>query len=256
MPVADLHVHTTNSDGTLTLERLPAAAEAAGIDAVAVTDHDRLHPELPTPVATLGELTVVHGIELRVETDEQRVDLLGYGARRTAPLESLTDRLQTDRLERGGAIIDRVEDRLGVELPIEPREGLGRPHIAEAIASASTYSYSEAFEELIGDNCPCYVARDVPTFDEGVDVLGEACGLVSLAHPYRYDDPSAALERCSALDAVERYYPYGHDVDSRAVDRAIDRHDLVPTGGSDAHDETLGLAGLDDARYRRFRAAL
>ena len=256
MVVADLHVHTTNSDGSLTLETLPAAAEAADVSAVAVTDHDRLHPELSTPVSTIDGVTVVHGIELRVESGDRRVDLLGYGARRTPALESLIERLQTDRRERGRAIIERVEDRLGTEIPVEPRPGLGRPHIAEAIASASSYTYAEAFEELIGDDCPCYVPRDVPGFDDGLDVLREACGLVSLAHPYRYDDPAAALELCSSLDAVEQFYPYGRAIESEAIERAIERYDLLATGGSDAHEGTLGEAGLDRSRYRRFRAAL
>ncbi len=256
MVVADLHVHTTNSDGTLTLEGLPEAADAAGVFAVAVTDHDRLHPELSTPVATIDGLTVVHGIELRVDAGDRRVDLLGYGVRRTPALESLIERLQTDRVDRGRAIIERVEDRLGTAIPVEPRPGLGRPHIAEAIASVSEYSYGEAFEELIGAGCPCYVPRDIPSFEDGSDVLKTACGIVSLAHPFRYDDPESALELCSELDAVERFYPYGREVDTRPIERAIERHDLLATGGSDAHDGTVGVAGLDEGAYRAFRSAL
>jgi len=256
MVVADLHVHTNNSDGVLTLETLPAAAEAAGVSAVAITDHDRLHPELPTPVATIDGLTVIHGIELRVDAGEFRVDLLGYGVRRTSTLESLVERLQADRMKRGRAIIECVEERLETELPVEPRPGIGRPHIAEAIASVSHYSYAEAFEELIGNDCPCYVSREIPTFEAGLEVLREACGLVSLAHPYRYDDPTAALALCSKLDAVERFYPYEREVDLRPIERAIDRYDLLVTGGSDAHDETLGRAGLKLRDYRTFRAAL
>ncbi len=256
MIVADLHVHTTNSDGVLTLETLPAAAEAAGVSTVAVTDHDRFHPDLPTPVGTVGGVTVVHGIELRVKAGDIRVDLLGYGVRRTPELESLTERLQADRIERGGEIIARVEARLGTELPLEPRPGIGRPHIAEAIAAASSYSYGEAFAELIGDDGPCYVPRDIPEFEEGIAVLEDACGLVSLAHPYRYDDTEAALALCSELDGIERFYPYDREIDPRAVERAIERYDLVATGGSDAHDEELGRAGLDADAYRAFRAAL
>jgi predicted metal-dependent phosphoesterase TrpH len=256
MVVADLHVHTTNSDGTLTLSALPGAADAAGIEYVAVTDHDRLHPDLQAPVGTLEGLTLVHGIELRVEAPDQRVDLLGYGVRRTDALVSLVEHLQADRIERGRAIIDRVEERLGVELPVEPRAGLGRPHIARAIEEASEYGYQEAFGELIGDDGPCFVARDVPSFEEGRDVLAAACGVVGLAHPYRYDDPEAALELCAGLDAVERFYPYEREVDPRPLQRAVERHDLLVTGGSDAHDEALGKAGLDRSDYRRFRAAL
>lgn len=256
MVVADLHVHTTNSDGTLTLETLADAAEAAGVGTVAVTDHDRLHPDLRTPVARLDDLTVVHGIELRVEAPEERVDLLGYGARRTDDLEALVEHLQTDRIERGREIIERVEERLGVDLPVEPREGLGRPHIARAIEEATEYSYGDAFDELIGNDGPCFVARDVPSFEDGLEVLAAACGVVSLAHPYRYEDPEAALELCADLDAVERFYPYDREVDPRPLERAVERHDLLVTGGSDAHDETLGRAGLDRDAYRRFRAAL
>lgn len=256
MVVADLHVHTTNSDGTLTLETLPAAAESAGVSAVAVTDHDRLHPDLRTPVATIDGLTVVHGIELRVEADDLRVDLLGYGVTRTPDLAALIERLQEDRIVRGEAMIGRVEDYLGTELPIEPRPGLGRPHIAEAIATVSSYEYGEAFEELIGDGRPCYIPREIPPFNEALSVLNDACSIVSLAHPYRYDDLEAALELCSELDAIERFYPYEHEIDLRPIETAITRYDLLVTGGSDAHDDALGLAGLETDDYRRFRAAL
>ena len=257
MVVADLHVHTTNSDGTLTLETLPGAAREAGIDAVAVTDHDRLHPDLQTPVAVLDGLTVVHGIELRVDSPAGQVDLLGYGARRTDDLAAELDRLQQNRIERAREIVDRVEDRLDVSLDVDFEPGIGRPHIARAIGdSDADYDYGDAFAELIGDDGPCYVARDVPDFETGRDLLAGACGLVGLAHPLRYPDPEAALELTAELDAVERWYPYGREVDARPVERAIDAHDLVPTGGSDAHDETLGVAGLDVAAYQRFRSAV
>jgi len=256
MTVADLHVHTTNSDGSLPLAAVPEAAAAAGLDAVAVTDHDRLHPDLGAPVVTLEGTTVVHGIELRVAADDPRVDLLGYGAGRTDALEALVDRVQTDRVERGAEIIARVEERLGTDLPIEPERGIGRPHIAEAIAAVSEYDYGGAFAELIGDGCPCYVPREIPSFGTGVEVLREACGLVGLAHPLRYDDTAAALELCADLDAVERFYPYGRETDPGPIERAVSRYDLTETGGSDAHGDELGAAGLDAAAYRRFRTAL
>ncbi|MES3518181.1 MAG: PHP domain-containing protein [Natronomonas sp.] len=256
MVVADLHVHTTNSDGSLTLRELPKAAADGGVDVVGITDHDRLHPELSGPIVDRDGVTVIHGIELRVESDAGRVDLLGYGARRTEALSALTDRLQQDRIERGGEMIDRLEERLGVSLPIEPRPGIGRPHIARAVAEATDYSYGGVFEELIGDEGPCYVPREVPSFEAGLEVLEAACGVVGLAHPLRYPDPEAALELCASLDAVEGPYPYGRAVDRSVVDRAIERYDLLLTGGSDAHDDRLGLAGLERAEYRAFRAAL
>jgi predicted metal-dependent phosphoesterase TrpH len=257
MVVADLHVHTTNSDGTLTLDAIPDAARRGGIDVVAVTDHDRLHPDLHVPVAVLDGVTVVHGVELRVDSPAGRVDLLGYGVSRTDALVAALDRIQADRIERARAIVDRVQTRLSVTLDVAFEQGVGRPHIARAIAdSDADYDYREAFAQLIGDGCPCYVPREIPDFETGRDLLAEACGLVALAHPFRYDDVEAALTLTDSLDGVERYYDYGREVDPRPIDRAIRRFDLVSTGGSDAHDDTLGIAGLDERDYRRFRATL
>ncbi len=257
MVVADLHVHTTNSDGALTLETLPAVAREAGVGVVAVTDHDRVHPDLDGPVSERDGVTVVHGLELRVDSPAGRIDLLGYGVERTDALVAELDRLQDDRVERARQIVSAVEERLGVDLDVAFEPGIGRPHIARAVAeSTAECGYTDAFEDLIGDDCPCYVPREIPGFDRGTAVLAEACGLVALAHPLRYEDPAAALDLAAHLDAVERYYPYGRPVDQSPVDRAIDREDLLATGGSDAHDETLGRAGLDRAEFSRVRARL
>ena len=255
--LADLHVHTTASDGELTLDALPAAARAGGVDVVAVTDHDRYHPAIDAPVVELDGVTVIHGVELRVEAGDRRVDLLGYAARRTDALEAELDRLQRDRVERARRMVACVEDRLGVALDLDVGAGVGRPHVARAVAASDAdCGFQGAFDRLIGGDCPCYVARDLPTFETGARLLGEACDVVSLAHPFRYDDPDAAFDLAADLDAVERYYPYGREVDAARVDRVAERHDLLVTGGSDAHDDTLGVAGLPAKPYRRFAARI
>jgi len=283
--VADLHVHTTVSDGTLTLEELPAAAEAAGVECVAVTDHDRIHPGLSAPVTDRGGVTVVRGIELRVAVDRGgedgadggdgragdadagdegesgdeagRIDLLGYAVDPTSALRDEVDRLQRDRIQRGRRIIELVEERLGVELDIDPGPGVGRPHVARAIAdSDADCGYDDAFRELIGEGRPCYVARDVPDFERGVSLLRASCPVVGLAHPLRYADPGPALARAGRLDAIERWYPYDRPADQSPVERAIADHDLLATGGSDAHGRELGRAGLDRAAFGAVRDRL
>jgi len=249
---ADLHVHTTVSDGSLAPEAVPAAARDAGLSVVAVTDHDRLNPAFEAPVTERAGVTVISGVELRVATADGYLDLLGYGARPTDALAAELDRLQTDRIERARTMVACVEDRLGVELAVPLEPGVGRPHVARAVADAHPeYDVQAAFESLLGEDCPCYVARDVPDFERGAALLREACALVGLAHPLRYPDPEAALSRAASLDAVELHYPYAADPSLAPVERAIDAHDLVPTGGSDAHGETLGAAGLDREAYER-----
>ena len=256
-PVADLHLHTTASDGVLTIDRLPAAAAAAGLDWVAVTDHDIVHPGLSAPVTDHEGLTVVRGIELRVDAGDQRVDLLGYGVDPTPELAAELDRLQEDRRERARRIIDRVESRLDVDLDLDPHTGIGRPHIARAIAdSDAPYDVDRAFAELIGDDGPCYVPRSVTPVDRGIELLSASCAVVSLAHPFRYPDPEAALKLAADLDAVEGPYPYDRPVDTTHLDRVREEHDLLVTGGSDAHDERLGRAGISGAAFDRFRRRL
>ncbi|MWG34400.1 PHP domain-containing protein [Halomarina oriensis] len=257
MVVADLHTHTTNSDGQFTLETLVAAAREYDVRVVAVTDHDRTHPDLNTPVTHVDGVTVVHGIELRVDAGDQEVDLLGYAVTDTASLGAETDRIQADRIERARKTVALVEAETGVDLDVAFEPGVGRPHVARAVAeSDAPYDYEGAFDHLIGDDGPCYVARAVPSFERGVDLLSEACGLVGLAHPLRYGDPEAALALCDRLDAVEYHYDYGREVDLRPVERAIEEYGLTVTGGSDAHDEVLGRAGLDRDEYRAFRNAV
>ena len=255
--VADLHSHTTNSDGEMALADVPVAAKAANLDAVAITDHDRLHPGLDTPWEYRDGVRLIHGIELRVEADGQRVDLLGYGVEPTMDLERETERLQTDRVQRGRQIIENLEAELGVELDIEAHPGLGRPNIARAVTEVTDLSVNDVFDRYIGDDGPCFVARDVPDFETGRELLEDACALVGLAHPFRYDDPHAALELCEHLDAVERWYPYADDIDPEPdlLAEAIGTFDLLSTGGSDAHDHTLGVSGMTPTAYDRFLAA-
>ncbi len=251
MPYADLHVHTTRSDGSLTLEEVPDAAKRHGVEIVAITDHDRRQP-FEAPMVERDDVTILHGIELRVETtDGQRVDLLAYELEPTPELEETLEGIQTNRRERGQAIVDRVEDRLDVDLGVTVDDGFGRPHVARAVANHpdTEYDYEATFDELIGSGNPCFVPREIPSFERGRKLLSEAATIVSLAHPLRYSEPERALELTADLDAVELHYPYGGEVDFEPVERAIERDDLLATGGTDAHDGRLGLAGLSRDAY-------
>ncbi|WP_336360537.1 PHP domain-containing protein [Haladaptatus sp. ZSTT2] len=254
MPVADLHVHTTASDGTMALSDVPRAATLAELDVVAITDHDLIHPGLAAPVTSHEDITFIRGIELRVDAGSFDIDLLGYAVTPTDSLVSTLDRIQQNRLERARAIVAAVEARLGVSLDIEYKSGVGRPHIARAIeASEAPYAYQDAFDELIGDDGPCFVRRAaIPSFDDGAKLLTDACAVVSLAHPFRYPHPEKALDLAVSLDAIEAYYPYDRPVDDALVWEAVEEHDLLVTGGSDAHIDVLGKETLSGTELDRF----
>jgi Predicted metal-dependent phosphoesterases (PHP family) len=258
---ADLHIHTRASDGVMDLAAVVDVAARAGLEAVAVTDHDRLHPDLDAPSCRLDGLEVIRGVEIRVELADSRVDLLGYGVHRTAVLDALLGSIQRARIQRGSRMIDSLETALDVQLDLTPTTGLGRPQIAAAVVAATeTYTTERVFAELIGAGCPHYVRRWVPEVSEAIDALRDAGALVALAHPYRYPDLQAATTIVDQLDAIEVYYPYARqpagDPDLTRIEQIAADAGLVVTGGSDAHGRELGVAGLDADGYRRFREAL
>lgn len=246
--VADLHVHTTRSDGEVDPDELAAVAADAGLVAVAITDHDRLPPR--DAIRDNEDVAVIPGIELRVEAESAgRVDLLAYGVEATGALADRIDALQANRFDRAAAMVERLEDTLDVNLAIDIRPGIGRPHLAQAVANATDLSPQAVFDRYIGDDCPCYIPRDVPSFRAGRRLLGDAASAVVLAHPLRYDDPKAALGLVEHLDGLEQTYPYGADVDRHPLEQ-VDTEGLLLTGGSDAHTEAaIGACGLDRSGF-------
>lgn len=257
---ADLHMHTPVSDGTVTLEELPKVAHENNLGAVAVTDHDRTHPSLSRPIQVIDGIDVIKGIELRVESENlnERIDLLGYGVEPTNKLETILDSVQKNRIKRSENIIELIEEETGEYIEMDISSNTGRPHIARAIDKSDKldYTYSEAFEELIGNDCPAYVSRDVPVFEQGAkDALKESCHFISLAHPFRYDNPIAALKLAEKLDGIECLYSYSEPIpfDCNLDDIAAEWFNLTITGGSDAHDiESIGSCGLMKSQYQTF----
>jgi predicted metal-dependent phosphoesterase TrpH len=259
--VADLHIHTDASDGQMCLREVIGTAAQRGLRAIAITDHDRLHPQLDARISHSAGVEVIHGVEIRVDLDGVRVDLLGYGVTQRPQLDAMLMRIQRSRIERAAAMIRSLEDALDVSLGLSPSPGIGRPTIAAAVVAAvDGYTIDRVFTELIGADCPHYVRRWVPDAVDAIDALRAADALISLAHPYRYEDFDAATAGVDRLDAIEAFYPYGTErqdlVDPVRLEEMATAADLLLTGGSDAHGRTVGAAGVDAQTYGRFRSAL
>jgi predicted metal-dependent phosphoesterase TrpH len=258
---ADLHIHTRASDGVMDLADVVKVAAHTGLSAVAVTDHDRLHPELDARICHVDGIEVIHGIEIRVRFAKTRVDLLGYGVRPTPELDDLLRSIQQSRIDRAGHMIASLERALDVSIDLIPSVGIGRPEIAAAVVDTTEYDSTErVFDELIGEDCRHYVPRWVPDARTAIDALRGAGALIGLAHPYRYAQMDTATAIVDDIDAIEAYYPYvrqpGEQTDPARIEQIAARAGVVVTGGSDAHDRELGKAGLDVDRFRSFREAL
>ncbi len=258
--IIDLHVHSTASDGSLAPEVVVQRAAAAGLDAIALTDHDTV-AGVPAAIAA-GErldVRVVSGCEFSTAAPWGEMHVLGYFLPTDSPLlEAFLERCRADRVRRARVMVDRLRG-MGVDLDFddvlrEARGGaVGRPHVARAIVrGGAALGLSEAFDRYIGRGRPAFVEKVLPSFAEVADLVHSVRGLVSVAH-LKDRGTRSFLERLKheGLDAIETRHP-SHDPEarSRLTDIAL-RLGLLRTGGSDWHGdpepgETQGALGSQE----------
>ena len=244
---ADLHVHTTASDGTLAPAQVVDIAAARGLAAVGIADHDTVAGVGPAllRVRERGRTApvVVPGVEINTDHGDGEVHVLGYFIDWDSPdLAATLERLRSGRLARVERIVRKL-GRLRMPLSMERivslcEEGsVGRPHVARAMVEAGyVSSVREAFERYLARGRPAYVERDRFTPVEAVQAVRRAGGVAVLAHTGLDADLGLIDELVEAgLQGLEVYHP-DHD---RRLERfylkvALERG-LVVTGGSDSH---------------------
>ena len=266
--LCDLHVHTTASDGIYPPERVVAEAAAAGLSAVAVTDHDTIAGIEPA-LSAAGSVLVVPGLELGTIHRGAELHILGYWLDWRHPaLNGELERLVAARARRTALMLERLRE-LGfplTEAEVARQAGdapPGRPHVAAAlVAQGYVKDVDRAFRELLGQGRPAYVPRLRHSPEEAVDLIRAAGGAAVLAHPGLY--PAAAAELlprlvATGLAGVEAHYP-AHDPGTEAwALEQCRRFGLVATGGSDFHgpsrhgDAALGSCGVPAAAVAGLR---
>ena len=247
MTGADLHLHSTASDGRCAPREVMRRAFGCDLAAVALTDHDTLAglSEAASEARRLG-LRFVTGCELSVTTGSLDVHVLAYGIDPAHPgLQALLGRMQVAREERVREMIARLT-ALGLPLRWEDvlaeahgSHALGRGHVARALRrQGRVTSLSEAFQTYIGDGRPACLAKRTPRPEEVLRVVRAAGGAPVIAHPLLYGlaDPEAFFADWDAA-GVEVDHP-GHPAHLRAGLAAwVARRGLIATAGSDWHGE-------------------
>lgn len=249
--LADLHTHSTASDGQYRPAELVKLAKARGIRLLALTDHDTVDglSEAAQAGETLG-LRVLNGVELGA-AEYSHLHILGYGFD-AADLAPLCQRLKAGRDDRKYRIISFLQKK-GLKLALEEVEEIAggdiiaRPHFAQAMVKRGyVKSNREAFD--------CYL--DTEEFHQTVkrfkadartciETIKTAGGKVSLAHPYQIglkDGPLEELVRTMAeygLDAIECFYPKHTPEQEAFYLRLAEKYGLYATGGSDFHGERV-----------------
>ncbi len=250
--IADLHTHSTISDGRLTPTQLVDLAYRNGVRIMSLTDHDIIDglPEAFEAASRHDGFTLIPGIEMSTDVPGNEVHILGHFIDwQDSGFQGRLAHLQESRLGRARKMVDRLAT-LGKPVEWERvqsfAEGaVGRPHIALALVEAGhVSSVNEAFDLYISRTGPAYVERERLEPEEVVEMILGVGGLATLAHPRELNEAGSLdrlLERLKAagLTGMEVYY---QDYDSEEVEmfrRLADRFGLLPLGGSDYH----GLGG-------------
>jgi predicted metal-dependent phosphoesterase TrpH len=239
---ADLHLHTTHSDGAYTVEQVVELARRSGLSAIAVTDHDTVAGVVSAREAAAGSgLEVVAGVEITCEYAGRELHLLAYFVLVDDPrLNAALAAVRHGRVERFREMVERLR-RLGVcvagQEPAPAPEALGRRHLAAMIVKARrASSVRDAFRRYLLDGGQVNVAKRRLPVTEALALVHAAGGVAAWAHP-PYDCGERQLEELHAqgLGAIEVEYPDTAPSRRRELRGWAMTLGLAVTGGSDCH---------------------
>jgi predicted metal-dependent phosphoesterase TrpH len=264
---ADLHVHSNASDGTDPPAEVMRRAARAGLDVVALTDHDTVAGHAQARRALPAPLILMPGMELSCRLDghnrgvpggssprgQYSVHLLAYLFDPHNPvLAAETRRIRDDRIVRAHAMVDRLID-LGVPITwddvaaIAGSAVVGRPHIARAMAaSGAIASPDQAFTpDWIADGGRAYVGRYALDPVRAIALVRSAGGVAVLAHPradraLAVSDPQIAALAEAGLAGVEVFHPDQPEAEQASLLGLTRDLGLIATGGSDDHGSLTG----------------
>jgi len=270
----DLHTHSRASDGTDTPAELVHAALRAGLDVLAITDHDTADGwgEAAAAARETG-LMLVPGMEISTRHRGRGVHLLAYLPDPTyPPLAAELRKVLDGRAARVPTMVARLNG-LGIDITADDVRrasagavASGRPHIADALVTLGVVrDRTEAFDRYLGWGRPAHVDRYAAPLETVIRAVAGAGGVSVIAHPWgrgglgRPEEATLAELQAVGLTGIEVDHQ-DHDVAARARLRAMARDlGLVATGSSDYHgagktDHDLGCNTTDPAEFERLLA--
>lgn len=248
--VADLHIHTSLSDGTFSPEKVVQYSKEKGLDAIAITDHDCCDGITPALIAAKDlDIEVIPGVELTVEMEEEdELHILGYFIDwyDRAFLKKLNE-ISAARKKRAKKILRKLQ-RHGVEITekelfeFSGPGCVGRLHIAHLLVRKGfVSSIAEAFRKYIGNKAPCYVKKFKLSPKEAVKMIEDVGGVAVLAHPRTITAKNEFREKIirtlirDGVKGIEVYHSDHTRKDEDEFKSLAERYNLLITGGSDCH---------------------
>ncbi len=269
----DLHAHSAASDGTDSPAELVAAAAAAGLDAVAITDHDTSAGWAAASSARPDHLWLIPGAEFSTVAQaggrQVSVHLLGYLYDPAHPAVAREQaRLRQERLDRGMRIVDRM---VAAGLPISADQVLaiadgatiGRPHIGRALMQSGVVeSVDEAFASYLAGHGPYYVPKADTDLPSAIEMIAAAGGVSVIAHPRaRGERRALTVEYLTGLvdrglNGLEVDHPDHAETDRAELRSIASRLGLLTTGSSDYHGQNKVLKLGQETTHPETLAAL
>ncbi len=250
-PSVDLHLHSSASDGHDSPARLVELAAEAGVETMALVDHDTLDGiEEAHAAAAQAGLELIPGTELSVDHENRKMHLLVYFVEPgRGILDQQLPELRVGRNERNREIVTRLNE-LGFAITIEDVErmaggqSIGRPHIADALIELGAFkNRNEVFATLLHDGGPAYVERRRLSATRAIELARSDGGVPVIAHPYTMgftsDELPTILRELTdvGLGGIEAWYP-SHPVELRRhIAVLASQLGIAATGGSDYHGE-------------------
>ncbi len=269
--LADLHTHTTHSDGLLTPEELFIKATACGIKGLSITDHDTLEGNIEAKeLSKKYNIDFIEGIELSCFDSQNEYHILGYGIDiYDEELNKHINQFKQKRLERAEAMTKRLNN-LGVNIKfndIVDKAGtspITRPHIAQVIMdSGYVSSRKDAFNLYIGDNKPAFEVKAIFQVENAIKMINTAGGVAVIAHPSSFVTQKKLFKFIEAgLDGIEVHHPLHTKKMRREFHSIANQYWLLETGGSDFHGdrpnetELFGYEGVPMMTIQQIRKRL
>lgn len=268
---ADLHCHSTASDGVDSPTRVVERAAAVGLKVLSLTDHDTLDGVAEAQAAgeRLG-VEVVPGVELTCYQDRKEVNILGYwvdgSEERLAAHCRRFVAARIDRAHQIGARLAELGARIDIDELVANADGgvVGRPHVARALLEAGhVATLQEAFDRFLANGGPADVPKMMVEPRECIDMIHGAGGIAVIAHAGIWNQFDLIPHLASiGMDGVEVWHSAHTREDSERLEEIADRFGLAKTGGSDCHgklgerQEQLGTCGLEETRWKKLQRVM
>ena len=244
MGKADLHIHTTASDGLSTPTEIVQSAIKHKLDIIAITDHDTIAGVREAKEAAKGTgLEVIPGVEITCDFKGKEAHLLAYCFDVDDPgINKLLSGHKKARVKRGKWIIEQLKNE-GLDLNIDEVKAeangsnVGRPHIAAVLVDKGyVASFKEAFIRYLSNDALGPIQNDYYTVAEVIEQVKSAGGAIVVAHPgFMYSMEELDTFKDMGIDGIEVLHPsHNYELQKKMQDFA-EENLLLKTGGSDFH---------------------